>query len=223
MSIALHASPINSSNTIMHVPDNSSKRNIIAQRRAEQMGTNTFSGTNGDKSSKVSRVLNNIHDHNPDEDSDEDSEYGIDGFANQARDHSNTAVFNSPPQPISTSIDRAATQNIQQHDNYTTSQPGSVRYDQDPRSLHTNYMNPAFVSEYQQSIGINGSNNIHGDMTESKQDVLLNKLNYMINLLEEQQDARTNNVTEEIVMYSFLGIFVIFVVDSFVKVGKYVR
>jgi hypothetical protein len=57
----------------------------------------------------------------------------------------------------------------------------------------------------------------------NNQDVLLQKLNYMINLLEEQQDEKTNNVTEEVVLYSFLGIFIIFVVDSFARVGKYVR
>ena len=55
------------------------------------------------------------------------------------------------------------------------------------------------------------------------QDILLQKLNYMINLLEEQQDEKTNNVTEEVVLYSFLGIFIIFVIDSFARVGKYVR
>ena len=54
-------------------------------------------------------------------------------------------------------------------------------------------------------------------------EMLLQKINYMINLLEEQQDERTNNVTEEVVLYSFLGIFIIFVVDSFARVGKYVR
>ena len=52
---------------------------------------------------------------------------------------------------------------------------------------------------------------------------LIDKLNYMINLLEEQQDERTGNVTEEVVLYSFLGIFIIFIADSFVRVGKYVR
>lgn len=52
---------------------------------------------------------------------------------------------------------------------------------------------------------------------------LIDKLNYMIHLLEEQQDQRTDTVAEEVVLYSFLGIFVIFVVDSFAKVGKYVR
>ena len=45
----------------------------------------------------------------------------------------------------------------------------------------------------------------------------------MITLLEDQQDEKTNNVTEEVVLYSFLGIFIIFIVDSFAKVGKYVR
>ena len=53
--------------------------------------------------------------------------------------------------------------------------------------------------------------------------VLIDKLNYMINLLEEQQDQKTGSVTEEVVLYSFLGVFIIFVIDSFTKVGKYTR
>ena len=52
---------------------------------------------------------------------------------------------------------------------------------------------------------------------------LLEKLNYMIHLLEEQQDERSGSVTEEVILYSFLGIFIIFLVDSFTKVGKYKR
>jgi hypothetical protein len=59
--------------------------------------------------------------------------------------------------------------------------------------------------------------------SQNSQDVLIDKLNYMINLLEEQQDEKTNNITEEIILYSFLGIFVIFIVDSFSRVGKYTR
>lgn len=54
-------------------------------------------------------------------------------------------------------------------------------------------------------------------------DELLNKLNYMIHILEEQQDQKTGHVTEEVVLYSFLGIFIIFVIDSFARAGKYVR
>jgi DNA-binding ferritin-like protein len=62
---------------------------------------------------------------------------------------------------------------------------------------------------------------VHSHMKDNTN--VIAKLNYMIHLLEEQKDERTNNVTEEVVLYSFLGIFVIFIVDSFVRVGKYVR
>jgi len=71
---------------------------------------------------------------------------------------------------------------------------------------------------------MHGSGSGSGSMDMgSNYDVLIEKLNYMINLLEEQQDEKTNNVTEEVVLYSFLGIFIIFIVDSFSRVGKYVR
>lgn len=52
---------------------------------------------------------------------------------------------------------------------------------------------------------------------------MVEKMNYMIHLLEDQQAKKTEHVTEEIVLYSFLGIFTIFIVDSFARVGKYVR
>jgi len=52
---------------------------------------------------------------------------------------------------------------------------------------------------------------------------LLEKLNYMIHLLEEQQNEKTGHVTEEVILYSFLGVFIIFVVDSFARAGKYIR
>ena len=56
-----------------------------------------------------------------------------------------------------------------------------------------------------------------------RDDILTEKINYVIRLLEEQKDEKTNHVTEELILYAFLGIFVIFVLDSFVKKGRYVR
>jgi len=52
---------------------------------------------------------------------------------------------------------------------------------------------------------------------------LMEKINYMIHLLEEQQNEKTNNITEEFILYTFLGVFIIFVVDSFARSGKYTR
>lgn len=68
-------------------------------------------------------------------------------------------------------------------------------------------------------------NQMSDDLTPNgaNKDELLHKLNQIIYLLEEQQDEKTGNVTEELILYSFLGIFIIFIVDSFARVGKYVR
>lgn len=52
---------------------------------------------------------------------------------------------------------------------------------------------------------------------------LMEKINYMIRLLENQAVEKTANITEEFILYTFLGVFMIFVLDSFVRVGKYVR
>ena len=41
--------------------------------------------------------------------------------------------------------------------------------------------------------------------------------------VEEQQNEKTNNITEEFILYTFLGVFIIFVVDSFARSGKYTR
>jgi len=45
----------------------------------------------------------------------------------------------------------------------------------------------------------------------------------MIHMLENMENEKTANVTEEFILYTFLGVFIIFVVDSFSKGGKYVR
>ena len=69
---------------------------------------------------------------------------------------------------------------------------------------------------YYSSMGIGGS-------TASGSDPVLQKLNYITHILEDIQMEKTSNITEELILYSFLGVFVIFVVDSFAKAGKYYR
>jgi hypothetical protein len=54
-------------------------------------------------------------------------------------------------------------------------------------------------------------------------DPLLNKVNYIIGLLENQQDEKLNNISEDLIIYALLGCFIIFIIDKFVSVGKYVR
>jgi len=58
---------------------------------------------------------------------------------------------------------------------------------------------------------------------KSKDDDVTEKINYMISLLEDQKDEKSGQVTEDLILYAFLGIFILFVLDVFVKHGKYSR
>ena len=58
---------------------------------------------------------------------------------------------------------------------------------------------------------------------EQPKDVMLEKINYLISLIEDQNDSRTEYVVEEMILYVFLGIFTLFVLDTFVKHGRYTR
>ena len=62
----------------------------------------------------------------------------------------------------------------------------------------------------------------HDKMTDDQKE-LNEKISYMIKLLEDQKHEKTEGVFEDVILYSFLGIFMIFLVESFTKAGKYVR
>jgi hypothetical protein len=52
---------------------------------------------------------------------------------------------------------------------------------------------------------------------------ILTKIDNILNMLEEQKMVKTKHITEELILYLFLGIFIIYILDSFVKVSKYSR
>jgi len=54
-------------------------------------------------------------------------------------------------------------------------------------------------------------------------ELLVDKLNYMIHLLEEKKEEKSGTLHEELILYGFLGVFMIFLVDSFARVGKYYK
>jgi hypothetical protein len=69
---------------------------------------------------------------------------------------------------------------------------------------------------YTQKMGISNSN-------DSFEEKILDKIQYLTHLMEEIQSEKTANITEEFVLYTMLGVFVIYVVDAFSKSGKYIR
>lgn len=139
-----------------------------------------------------------------------------------------TSEFTPPPRSESAGAERIDSRdpNIPKPDqsseqneemNNDTNDPGvSPEGYQDMSGGYTeNYVNQ-FVPYYQNVANVStGNNNNNTEIAE--------KLNYLINLIEEQKDEKIGNVAEELILYSFLGVFVIYIVDSFARVGKYVR
>jgi hypothetical protein len=188
---------------------------------------------------KVSNVLKSIHDNDGEEEGSHLADFtppppptsiGAERTKMPRESMQNLGSFN------------AATQNEYSPSLGNQPAPMSEGEDYDLNNFKTNYGDNKSVEEYYKKYITNYSNaNLNqgskgaynrpyyqapqnsDNNTNYGNEVLIAKLNYMINLLEEKQDERTNNVTEEVVLYSFLGIFIIFIVDSFSRVGKYVR
>ena len=130
--------------------------------------------------------------------------------------------FNPPPPPMSSGVQST----ILRENMASLNEPEMAMPQISPTPAYNN--NNASTNHHIAKIP--NYNNLYGSTPyntptnkEKEQDALMEKVNYMIHLLEEQQDERTGNVMEEVILYSFLGVFIIFIVDSFCHVGKYTR
>jgi hypothetical protein len=132
------------------------------------------------------------------------------GYKNEDDDDEGLADFNPPPNPELTSLPN---EKVEENVDAALSPEAFNNINVSDEKIKQYYDN--YIPYYENTTNVP---NIHG----SKDD-LMKKLNYMIHLLEENKDEKTNNVTEELILYMFLGVFVIFVVDSFAKAGKYTR
>ena len=79
------------------------------------------------------------------------------------------------------------------------------------------------LSNYSDSYKLNYNASPNTNTHNYDNNSLLSKLDYIIHLLEEQHNEKTNYITEELILYLFLGIFILFVLDSFARASKYVR
>ena len=144
-------------------------------------------------------------------------EIGFDGMDNNS-ESSNMGDFLAPPQSagVQRTKDRDSSpdQVVQPHGSSESSDsPVSLESFQNIPSLASEEYYKQFVPYYDRA---NNGPTVH-------RDELIDKLDYMIHLLEEQREIKTGSVTEEVILYSFLGVFIIFVIDSFARAGKYTR
>ena len=203
MSLAMSAAPFNEIN------DESINSLIEKKRTLTNNKTQRRHDSVGSDNQRVKYALDEIHNNYVD-----------------SEDGNNLDDFKPPPPPISSGVEKTE-ERTKGKDTYRISgnPPRPIYEDSnlEMNNIKSVYGTAKKNDEYYNKVipGYRQQSNNVSSLNEN--DVLLTKLNYMINLLEEQQDERTNNVTEEVVLYSFLGIFIIFIVDSFAKTGKYVR
>ena len=236
--LAMSAAPFDNENI-------QSSESPINKKRQNHTKTQKYRASSNDfNPQKVNSVLESIHNGTPDDDN-ELGNYSGSGSHVTAKHSENFTPLNPydfPSKPVSVGGERAKKQEgMTNIDNSLVPQP----IDNDDlklQELQSAFMNDAQVRDYYKKLVPNyKDNNVKNEnnknyyqssspnattntsYTNDSNNVLIEKLNYMINLLEEQQDQKTGSATEEVVLYSFLGVFIIFVVDSFSKVGKYVR
>ena len=162
--------------------------------------------SDSDNKASIQNIINEIHNT----------------VDNDTNDDSDLSDFN-PPSPPEINHSPKNQGKAQEYDNEILpgEQNNSVLHDSEPVNSKGLYNLPTSATD---SYFIKGGplyNRI--DQQQVTKDELIEKINYMIHLLEEQRDEKTGQVTEEVILYSFLGIFMIFIVDSFARVGKYHR
>ena len=127
------------------------------------------------------------------------------------------ANFNPPPKAELTKIPEDVVENLDNQN--SLNQPA----DDNAVTIegYNNLNNDVMKSYYDSYVPY--YNNPQNQSTFQNKDELMKKLNYLIHLMEENKDEPNKNVTEELVLYMFLGVFTIFVIDSFARAGKYTR
>lgn len=183
--------------------------------------------------SKLSALLKSMDEASDSDNDDNDNYRGSGGDGGNTSNTDNAGNMPSNYLGISNGTIGNNNQNNNQNNDDTTylkdipttnGNPVSNKmYDSLPSNYANQYYNQ-FVSAANKGYGSGlGSDNAYDTSMSMPKNELIEKLNYIIDLLEEQQDYKTNSILEDLILYAFLGIFIIFIVDSFSKSNKYVR
>ena len=149
-------------------------------------------------------------------------------------EENNLADFRPPPLPVVSVKEGVDDEEKEGFSNEASSDYVSEypqKYDEKPLSKMQQYKQ--FVANIQNNIQPINSDTPQercpehyssmDDGRKNYQKQLNEKIDYMIKMLEDQRSEKTEGVMEDVMLFSFIGIFTIFLVESFTKVGKYVR
>jgi hypothetical protein len=229
----LQYSEINDNSTINSMTDIEKKKqarhNITIKKRHDTNATsnatsNASSGINGN-SENVQNMLKLINNSNG---YDNDDNSGLADFnppphAEVSSTKTQSTVSEATPEKKALNIDFEKPTIVIQRNEELNQNFSDVKPRQYPTPIESYEgfnASPKYASDYYKQY-VPYFNQPSGENMNKSQ--ILEKLNHMIHLLEEQKDEKTGHVMEEVILYSFLGVFIIFIIDSFARVGKYTR
>ena len=158
---------------------------------------------NKEKLSTISKLISNLHNSTEDDNNDDENFK----LYNETMDNM-TNLTNS----------NIITQELNKMNNHNDNNITANEYQNSKINKSFSHIDESYKVN---SDFINTLNNSSNNLLNNND--LLNKLDYIIHLLEEQHNEKTNTINEELILYLFLGIFMIFVLDSFARASKYVR
>jgi len=206
-SLVTSAAPVNYEND--ETEQNKNKTNSVGTQRKNQTHKNK------DTAKKINKEMIE-HSYNVSDDDDNSS--NLADFKPVQTKLQNKNLYNTNTIP----------NDYKQNDTPVTSQEAFTQLESAYSKDYYKQYNQQYNQQNNQPNGTNIDNLYQGSYVAPQPSIdsqpeLLRKLDNILHLLEEQQEEKTNLITEELILYIFLGVFVIYVLDSFVRVGKYVR
>lgn len=199
-------------NSIEHEPNPQNSRLQTPSSLADMQSSNDF------KTNRVNEILNKMSSTSASMENNKMGDFKpISPPTIQVKSDTETPSSSReyvPPRPSYLTASNAMKSELLPPSQYKANEPTAEKHNSYEKSYQNTRQN--IVHPYYASMGV-------GTHSGAFDDKFMEKMNYMIHLLEEQQHEKTNNITEEFLLYTFLGVFVIYVIDSFARSGKYIR
>ena len=169
------------------------------------------------KITNLNNLLSKLHNNNEDED-------------NEYKNYRDNLVTNNVNQDLNQDLNQDINRLQESRNNNLNMNPNlnmhpDLSQAQNPVQNQQRVSNNSFgdYSNYDDGYKLNYNMLNTQNSTILNNNELVQKLDYIVHLLEEQHNEKTNHISEELILYLFLGIFILFVLDSFAKASKYIR
>jgi hypothetical protein len=189
---------------VIRGPDNSVSSNNGVVRKTTQM--NSLNPASSYSSTLLEGMDPATNANNPNNPNNPNLQLPPGTTAGESGRFSSPPHFTTPYGDSTRNVDPSGRVNVTNSGRPTTSTYASQYYEQ--------FVPYAETLANQLAGGGGGGASTGGSMSGTNA-ALIEKLNYIIHMMEDKKDEKTGHVIEELVLYCFLGIFIIFIVDTF--------